>query len=346
MSDREQPAPPGPDGSPPRTFWAQRAEVDPLGPGQLIRRAFRLYRATPRRFLLVAAGPELVRDLLGIPGIAITLAFVDGFVRVFRDYLAAATADPDAYRADPGALQAAFEAQLRTVLVPQPDLAALSAATGAAGVAVGLIGTAVLTAAALAAVAGRPVSLGGVFRQVAARGGLVGPIVAIGVGWLAVSWLPLLLQTSPEFQTWAGAPGSPRSLLLASLLSVLAIVVFAFVVVLAVRWALYIPAVIAESLGVGRGLGRAAQLSGGIQIRLGLAMAGVLLMHALSVAVVAAIVGIAVGISAESVEVGVVAYLGASLLGNLLWAPLLPAMLALAYATRVGQPTPTAPARG
>jgi hypothetical protein len=75
-------------------------------------------------------------------------------------------------------------------------------------------------------------------------------------------------------------------------------------------------------------------------------MAGILLMHALSVGVVAAIVGIAIGISAESVEVGVVAYLGASLLGNLLWAPLLPAMLALAYATRVGQPTPTAPARG
>lgn len=346
MSDREQPAPPGPDGSPPRTFWAHPAEVDALGPGQLIRRAFRLYRATPRRFLLVAAGPELIRDLLGIPSIAITLAFVDGFVRVFRDYLAAATADPDAYRADPGALQAAFEAQLRTVLVPQPDLATLSAATGAAGVAVGLIGTAVLTAAALAAVAGRPVTLGSVFRQVAARGGLVGPIVAIGVGWLAVSWVPLPLQTSPEFQTWAGAPGSPRSLLLASLLSVLAVVVFVFVIVLAVRWALYIPVVVAESLGVGRGLGRAAQLSGGVRIRLGLAMAGILLMHALSVGVVAAIVGIAVGISAESVEVGVAAYFGASLLGNLLWAPLLPAMLALAYATRVGQPTPGAPARG
>jgi hypothetical protein len=143
VSDREQPAPPGPDGSPPRTFWAHPAEVDALGPGQLIRRAFRLYRATPRRFLLVAAGPELIRDLLGIPSIAITLAFVDGFVRVFRDF-----------------------------------------------------------------------------------------------------------------------------------------------------------------------------------------------------------VGIAVGISAESVEVGVAAYFGASLLGNLLWAPLLPAMLALAYATRVGQPTPGAPARG
>ncbi|MEX1168979.1 MAG: hypothetical protein WEE50_02430 [Chloroflexota bacterium] len=346
MSDWRQPASPGPDGSPPRTYWAEPTEVDALGPGQLIRRAFRLYRAAPRRFLLVAAGPELIRDLLGIPSLAITLGVLEGFVSVFRDYLAAATADPDAYRADPAALQAAFEAQLRTVLVPQPDLAALSAATGAAGVTVGLIGTAALTAVALAAVAGRPVSLGGVFRAVAARGGLIKPIVAIGVGWMAVSWVPLLLQTSPEFQTWAGAPGSPRSVLLASLLSVLAVVVFVFVIVLAVRWALYIPAVIAESLGVGRGLGRAAQLSRGIRSRLGLAMAGILLMHALSVGVVAAVVGIAVGISAESLEVGLAAYLGASLLGNLLWAPVLPAMLALAYHTRVGQAASTASERG
>jgi hypothetical protein len=179
-------------------------------------------------------------------------------------------------------------------------------------------------------------SLGGVFRLVAARGGLIGPIIAIGLGWLAVSWVPLLLQGSPEFQAWAGEPGSPRSVLLGSLLSILAIVVFVFVVVLAVRWSLYIPVVIAESLGVGRGLDRAARLSRGIRIRLGLAMIGLLLMHTLSVGGVALVVGVSVGISAGSVGAGIAAYLVASLLGNLLWAPMLPGMLAVAYHTRVG----------
>jgi hypothetical protein len=284
----------------------------------------------------VAAGPELVRDLLAIPGIAIAVGFVEGMVRLFGDYLAAAAADPEAFRANPGPLQAEFEGQLRALLVPQPDLASLSAVTGAGGVTVGLIGTSVLTAAALAAASGHPISLGGVFRLVVARAGLLGPIIAIGLGWLAVSWVPLLLEGSREFQAWAGEPGSPRSMLLASLLGTLAVVVFFFVVVLAVRWALYIPAVIAESVGVGRGLDRAARLSRGIRIRLGLAMIGIMLMHALSVGIVSLVVGVVAGVSAGSVGVGIAAYLGASLLGDLLWAPVLPGMLAMAYQSRAG----------
>jgi hypothetical protein len=287
----------------------------------------------------VAAGPELVRDLLGIPGIAIAVGFVERMVGVFRDYLDAAAADPEAFRANPAVLQAEFEAQLRAVLVPPPDLASLSAVTGAAGVIVGLIGTSVLTVAALAAAAGRPISVAGAYRLVAARGGLVWPIVAIGLGWLVVSWVPLLLQGSPEFQAWAGEPGSPRSVRIAGILSVLAVVVLVFVVVLAVRWALYIPAVVAESLGIGRGLERAAELSRSIRIRLGLGMAGILLMHSLSVGIVALVVGVVVGISAGSVVAGMATYLASSLLGNLLWAPVLPGMLAIAYRTRADSST-------
>jgi hypothetical protein len=255
-------------------------------------------------------------------------------VGVFRDYLDAAAADPEAFRANPAVLQAEFEAQLRAVLVPQPELANLSAVTGAGGVVVGLIGTSVLAAAAVAAAAGRPISVGGVYRLVAARGALIWPIVAIGLGWLVVSWVPLLLQGSPEFQAWAGEPGSPRSMRIAGILSILAVVVLVFVVVLGVRWALYIPAVIAEPLGIGKGLERAAELSRSIRIRLGLAMAGVLLMHSLSVGIVALVVGVVVGISAASVGIGIAAYLASSLLGNLLWAPFLPAMLAVAYQAR------------
>lgn len=333
MSGWEQP-PPGREGSPRPTAWTEPTEVDPLGPGQLIRRSLRLYRATPRRFLLIAVGPELVRYLLGFPGIVIAVEFVERMVGIFRDYLDAAAADPEAFRANPALLEAEFEAQLRAVLVPEPDLANLSAVMSAGGVVVGLIGTSVLTAAALAAVAGGPISVGDVYRRVAARGSLIWPIVAIGLGWLVVSWVPLLLQGSPDFQAWAGEPGSPRSLRIASILSVLAVVVLVLVVVLAVRWALYIPAVIAESLGIGQSLERAAALSRTIRIRLGLTMVAILLAHSLSVGIVALVVGIAVGISAGSLGVGMAAYLASSLVGNLLWAPVLPGMLAVAYRTR------------
>jgi len=234
-------------------------------------------------------------------------------------------------------LQDEFQARIQSLLVPTPDLAAIPAVTGAAGVVVGLIGVSVLTAAALAAVAGRPISIGGVLRVVAARGALVRPIIALAIGWLVASAVPVLLQTSSDFQAWSGEPGSPRSILLGSLLSVVGLVVLVLSFVLAVRWALYIPAVIAESLGIGSGLDRSAQLSRGIRIRLALAMFGIQLLHTLSVGVVGLVVGVAIGISAGSVAIGFVAYLGVALLGGLLWAPVMPAMLAVAYGARAGE---------
>lgn len=330
--------PPSDPGEPARrTFWARSNEADPLGPGQLIRRAWRLYRSVPRPFLAVAAGPELLRAVLAIPSLIVTAGIVEGFMAAFGDYLADAAADPEGYQADPTLLQDEFQAQIQAILVPQPDLAAISAVTGAAGVVVGLIGASVLTAAALAAAAGRPISLGGVVRVVAARGSLVRPIIALAIGWLVVSGVPLLLQTSSEFRAWSGEPGSPRSMLLGSLLSVLGFVVLVLIVILAVRWALYIPVVIAESLGIGSGLDRAAQLSRGIRIRLALAMFGIQLLHSVSVGIVALVVGVTIGISAGSVAIGFIAYLGAALLGGLLWAPVMPAMLAVAYQTRAGE---------
>jgi hypothetical protein len=335
VSGWERPAPPG--NEPPGSFWSQAPEGDALGPGRLIRRAWRLYSATPRRYLLVAAIPETIRDLLAIPGFVIALGFVEGVVAAFGEYLARVNANPAAYSADPFALQAEFEARLRDILVPVPDMAALSAVTGALGVAVGLIGTSALAAVALAAARGRTMSVGEAFRLVAATGALIKPIALLFAGWLVVSWVPLLLQGSADFQAWAGVPGSPRSVLLASLLSVLGAVITLLVVVVAVRWALYIPAVVAEPIGVGSALVRSAELSRGIRSRLALAMGGILLLHAFSVGLVAAFVGIAMGVSTESVPVGFAAYVAASFVGNLLWAPVLPATLALAYHTRVDE---------
>jgi hypothetical protein len=323
------------DDPPPRSHWAQAADLDPLAPGQLIRGAWRLYRSAPRRFLLVAAAPAVLQVLLTLPSLVVSLDVVRVMVDVLGDYLARVAADPEAYRnADSSILQAELEAQLRTVLVPDSTTLLWSALTGGVALLVGLVGTAALTATALALAAGRPIPTAFAFRLVAARAGLVKPILALAIGYVVVSWFPLLLQTSTEFQTWAGTPGSPRSTLIASLLSVLALFVVAGIVVLAVRWALFVPAVLVEALGVGPGLARAAQLSRGIRGKLLLAMLGAILLVAIVVGVAAVSVGVAIGLAASSIELGFAGYLAAGVVGNALGAPLLPAIFALAYRER------------
>lgn len=338
MSDRQRPTSSDEDG-PPRTYWAQASEGDAPGPGRLIRRAWHLYRSTPRRLLLAALAPELIRDLLAIPGLVMTLGFVEGFVAAIGDYWTLVIANPAAYRADPSVFQAELEEQLSLVLVPPPDLALVSAATGAAALVVSLIGISALVAIALTVARGRPIGAVEAFRLVVSRPAIVGPSLALGLGWAVVWVVPLLLGASPDFQAWAGEPGSPRAVLIASLLSVLAVMVAVLVVIVAVRWALYVPAVVAESLGVGPALARSANLSRGIRVRLGLAMAGIFVMHAVSVGLVAVVVGIAMGLSAGSVAVGFGSYLATALVGNLLWAPVMPAMLAVAYDMRAADGT-------
>ena len=334
MSGWERPTPPAPDGPAARSSWLQ-PEADPFGPGQLIRRGWRLYRSAARRFLLISAITGSLQTLLALPTLASAALLAQGMFGVMTDYFGQIMANPEAYRyADQQALQAELETRLQALLVPGTDLAALSALGAGLGGAIGLIGTAALTATALSVAADRPIPLAFAFRLVAARAGLVKPIVALGIGWTAVSWLSVAVQTSPDVQAWVGAAGSPRSILIGSLLSVLAVVVVLGIVVLAVRWALFVPAVLVEALGVGPGLARAAEVTRGIRIRLGLAIAGILLLEVLVIAIAATVSGFAVGLSAQSFAVGLAVYLAVELVGNVLLAPWLPAMLAGAYRER------------
>ncbi len=341
MSGWERPTPTPPGGAAPRSSWSQ-PEADPFGPGQLIRRGWRLYRSAGRRFLLISAITGSLQTLLTLPTLASAALLAQGMFDVMADYFGQVMANPDAYRyADQQALQAELESRLQAVLVPGSDLAVLTALGAGLGGAIALIGTAALTATALSVAAGRPIPVAFAFRLVAARAGLVKPIVALGIGWAAVSWLSLVVQTSPDVQAWVGAAGSPRSVLIGSLLSALAVVVVVGILVLAVRWALYVPAVLVEALGVGPGLVRAAAVTRGIRIRLGLAMAGILLLEPLVIGIAATVSGFAVGISAQSFAVGFAVYLAADLVGNVLLAPWLPAMLAVAYRLRTRPAEPS-----
>lgn len=332
MTGWEQP--PTPDPSPKTSQWS-RHPVDPLGPGQLLRKGWRLYRSLPGRLVPIALIVGAIQALLAMPALAPAMAVAEAMFAVLGDFLERVLSDPQAYRyTDQRALQGELEDQLRAVLVPANDLAVLSAVGSGLSVAVGLVGAAALAAMALSIAAGRPVPVGFAFRLVAARPGLTKPILAIGIGAVAVSLLSLGLQASPDIQAWVGATGSPRATLIGSLLSVFALVVVVGIVVLAVRWALFMPAVLVEALGTGPGLSRAAELTKGIRIRLGLAMIGALLLQAFVTGIAALVIAVALGLALGSVVVGFAAYLVAELVISALWAPWLPAVLAVAYRER------------
>lgn len=332
MSGWQRPTPP--DEPAGRSYWSQQ-EADPFGPGRLIRAGWRLYRSAPRRLLIVATISGLLQTLLALPSILWATTMTRGMVEVMTDYFERVLANPETYRfADQEALQAELEDRLRDVMVPLSDPSALTAIGAGLGGAIGLVGMAALTALALSLAAGRPIPVLFAVRLVAARVGLVLPIVGLGVGWAVVSWLSIALQASPDVQAWVGATGSPRSVLVGSLLGVLAVVVAVGIVLLAVRWALYVPVVLVEALGVGSGLARTAQVTRGIRVRLGLAIAGFLLLQGLVIATVATVAGFAVGLSAGSFDLGFATYLIAGVVLNMVWAPWLPAMFAVAYRER------------
>ena len=300
----------------------------------MIRRGWRLYRAAARPLLLVALLPEVLRALLAIPGLVLASRAVEGMVDVFADYVQRAAADPDAYRTADAVLEADIQDRLREVLVPAPEIAAATAVLTACALAVSLVGASAISFAALARTSNRSISAFDAFGAVFARSGLIRPIAALSIASLASALVPLALQGSAEFQAWSGEPGSPRSLLLGSLFSLSALVLVLGIVVLAVRWAMYIPAVLQESLGVGAGLARAAALSRGIRSRLFVAIAGLVILQALSIGIAAAIGGLVIGVAAQSVLVGFATYVAISAVAALLWAPVLPAVLAQAYLNR------------
>jgi len=339
VSGWQHPTPP--DEPAPRSYWSQPG-TDPFGPGQLIRKGWRLYRSAPRRLVIVAAISGLLQNLVALPSLVWAAAMTRAMFDVMADYFERVLANPEAYRyADQPALQAELENRLRSALVPLPDYSAWTVIGAGLGGAIGLIGTAALTAIALSIAARRPIPVAFAFRLVAARAGLVKPIVALGLGWSAVSWLSTAIQASPDVHAWAGVAGSPRSVLVGSLLSVVAVVVAVGIVVLAVRWALFVPAVLVEALGVGPGLARAAQLTRGIRVRLGLAMAGILLLEAMLVAIAATVAGFAVGFALGSFDLGFATYVLVSVVTNALWAPWLPALFAVAYREKTHVPEPS-----
>jgi hypothetical protein len=69
-------------------------------------------------------------------------------------------------------------------------------------------------------------------------------------------------------------------------------------------------------------------------------MAGVILLFAIGVGIAAIVAGFAVGIAFESVPAGFAVYVATGIVGNVLAAPMVPAILALAYRERTHEARP------
>lgn len=306
-------------GSPvgPPVGWKAPDDTPGLSTGQLVRASWRLYRSAAGRLLTVAAVPAIIQGLLAMPGILLAGVMLRGMARVFEDL--------SRVRTDPLGFQAAVQAAVR----PPADLSVLASVAGGIGVGVLLLEWAVLTAAALAITEGRTISVGEAFRTVGARGtAIVLPAFAVGIVWGCVNAAAVLLQ--PSFAASATPGQAAQGGLLGLLVGVLAIGTF----VLAVYWSLALPAILAEGLSLHDGLARGAALTRGIRARIGVALMAVWVLQAAIVGIVAVSVALAAAISSGTLEAGGVGYTAVALVGTFLLAPLLPALLAIAYRDR------------
>jgi hypothetical protein len=298
--------------------WVAPEETPGLGVRQLIDGAWRLYRAAGRRLLMVAAVPALVQALLALPGLAIGLGAMEAMLRLFGDF--------SRFGRNP----AAFQAEIQAAMRPATDLLVIAGVAGGLSMAISIIGWGAITAAALAASEGRPVTIGSAFRVVLAhRSAIVIPALLVGLAWGLVTVVQAAVTpTGPVLPT-------PAQTALYSLFGLLVGVVTLVVFILAIVLSLALPAILAEDLGLRRGLARGAALTRGIRMRLGLAFIAVAILQGLSVGIIGGIAAIAGGLIAASLQVGIVIYLVITLIGALLWLPFLPSMLVVAYRDRL-----------
>jgi hypothetical protein len=317
----ETPAPTPPAG--PTVGWEPPGTTNGFGVMEQIRGGWRTYRAASAALVRIALVPQAVQAILLIPVVLLSVAMIEGMIRVFGEL------DFDAYGADPVAYQQYIQTAIETAVRPPPALAFWSGVVSGASLTLGLFGASLLTAGALAVFDGRRPSVLGSVRAVAARGdGIVAPAIVVGMAWAVIGTSLEMRQTDAAFNSSGGSAAIGGLLGIASF----AIIVVAFV--LAVRWSLAIPAILAEGLGLRAGLARSAALTAGIRIQIGLALfvAGLIFgfLGGL-VALVGGLIGFGLG---GTIQAGVVGYFVTVAVAALLLAPIIPAMLARNYRFR------------
>lgn len=306
--------------------WELPSEPEGLGVRESIRAGWRVLRSNVGTFAGTAALPLIVTNLLVIPSILIVGRAWEAMFTIFRDF------DPSSSVDD----QLAFQERLQAAFRPPTDLAILSGMASGLSIAVSLIGLSLVTAATLAAVDGRRPSIAGAYRSVAAHAGaLILPAVILGVCWVIVG-TPLTLSQG-TFPTSDPAAFRTQAAL-AAVLGLAGLILTIATIVLAVRWSLAIPAILAEDLTLRRGLSRSAELTAGIRVRIFVILLVLGITFGIVFGVIALITAVIVGLATFSLSGGVAGYLVASVIGGLVWLPMVAAVLSHVYRSRAGSP--------
>jgi hypothetical protein len=284
--------------------------------------AWRTYKRAFAPLLVIGAILGLLTILLSLPTLVYTLRTFDALVRVIVDLVDENGNNNGIY--DPVLLQT----QLQALSVMPASTAITLAITGAAGTGVGILGGAVLTAAAMAARAGRQVSPAEAVGAVLARGSaLVLPAILLAVGTAAVSLVIQFNQPAIQDSRFATSESSTVE----AVLTFAGIVVTVAIFYLSVRWGLAIAAILAERIGLRAGLSRSSELTRGHRLRLAAIVIIVAILQALTVGLPAVVIGAVIGLSANAPSPGIVSFALVSVIASAIWAPLTPAVAAVAY---------------
>lgn len=322
MSGWTAPTPPGPV-----VGWELPSEPAGLGVRATIGAGWRVLRANLGTLVATAAIPQIVSNLLTLVSLVVLGRVLEQMFRILIE------SDWSSYIDD----EAAVQRQLEAAYQMPADLAIVSGVASGLTFTVGLIGLAVVTAATQAAVDGQRPSVAGAYRAVAAHAGaLIVPAVVLGVGWILIG-TPLTLAGAGQ-GTVAVDEGFRARQALAAVLGLVGFIVTIAVIVLAIRWSLAIPAILAEDLTLRRGLARSAELTAGIRVRIFVILLVLGIVVGIVFGAIALVAGLVVGAATFSILGGILGYMAATTIGGFFWLPLFAAVLSHIYRLRAGPP--------
>jgi uncharacterized membrane protein YesL len=315
--------PGSPSAGPQWRAWTPPPDERTITVGGVVGEAWGTYKSAFGPLLLMGTVIGLLLILLSLPTEVYTVRTYDALFKVFFDYLN--TQSTHSGISDPILL----EDQIMAIANMPLGTAVIFAITSGLATGLGILGSCVLTAGAIAARAGRRVSPSESVMAVLARGSaLVVPAVLLGAGSAVVTLAVQLNSGTIQRSDFNGTGGTSTT---GSLLSIVAVAILIAIFYLSVRWGLAIAAILVEDLSLRDGLRRSSQLTRGHRLRLAAIVIVVWLLLAVTVTLPAVVIGVAIGLNAGSVGSGIIIFALASIVGSAVWAPFSPAVAAVAY---------------
>jgi uncharacterized membrane protein YesL len=303
--------------------WTPPPDERTITVGGVIGEAWGTYKGAFGPLLLMGTVIGLLLILLSLPTEVYTVRMYDALIRVIVDFVN--TRATHSGISDPVLL----EDQILAIANMPLSTAIIFAITAGLTTGLGILGSCVLTAAALTARAGRRVSPSGSVMAVLARGSaLVVPAVLLAAGSAIVTLAVQLNSGSVQRSDLTSTGGTNTA---QTALTIAAIVIAAAIFYLSVRWGLAIAAILVEDVSLREGLRRSSRLTRGHRLRLAAIVIVVGLLQGLTVTLPALVLGLTIGFNAGSISSGIISFALAAIVGSAVWAPFSPAVAAVAY---------------